>query len=631
MAWTSGFQNPYHTPARSHQEAGFFMLEIQIIQRTNPVTSPASPASAPKLCVLKFGSSVLHTADDYARAAHEVYRHTRAGEKVVAVVSALDGETDALFDVGASVGQNSHDAMLARLVRCGELKSAALMGLALQRAGITAAVLDPHEMSLKAEGSSLDANLTGLDKARVLAHFEQADVIVAPGFFGEGADGPVTLGRGGTDLTAVMFAHWLGASRARLIKDVDGVYTDDPAHVPDAHRFDQLDYAEAARVSRGLVQDKAIQAAQSLGVIIEVAALGKAFATRIGPVPPKTGARHRVRPLRVAMLGHGSVGAGVCEHLLAHPGRFQLNPVLVRNALDHARNGQAGLRFTEDLAEALENQPDIVVETIGGTGVARSLSQSVLRDGMHLVTANKAVIALDFDRLHELAADSGRQLRYSAAVGGGAPILETLDRVSQSGAVLSVEGVMNGTCNFILGRLGEGALLADAIAEAQALGFAEADPRGDIDGDDAADKLAIIIRHAFGVSIAPGDIAKESLSDLSAHRMQAAAEQNLVFKQVGHCSASSDGRIEARIELRALEPDHRLALLRNEENGFLVQLPHESLYVQGKGAGRWPTAEAVFADIVDIQRLAGGHLKQPAGLRPQRCAQTARMPGEEIA
>lgn len=607
------------------------MLEFENTQRISSVTNPARPAPGPRLSVLKFGSSVLRTPEDYARAAHEVYRHTRAGEKVVAVVSALGGETDALIDAGTAVGQNSHDAMLARLVRCGELKSAALMGLALQRSGVRTVVLDPHEMSLMAEGSPLDANLTGLDAARVLAHFEHADVIVAPGFFGEGPDGPVTLGRGGTDLTAVMFAHWLGASRARLIKDVDGVYTDDPARVPDAHRFDQLDYAEAARVSRGLVQEKAIHAAEALGVVIEVAALGKAFATRIGPVAAKIGARQPVRPLRIAMLGHGSVGAGVCGHLLAHPGRFQLNPVLVRDAAHHAANSAAGLQFTEDLAEALDHQPDILVETIGGTGMARSLSQSALRDGMHLVTANKAVIALDFDRLHELAADSRRHLRYSAAVGGGAPILETLDRVSQRGAILSVEGVMNGTCNFILGKLGEGALLAEAIAEAQALGFAEADPRGDIDGDDAADKLSIIIRHAFGIRLDPADIAKESLSDLSAERLQAAVEQNLVIKQVGHCSAGADGRILARIELRALAPAHPLAKLRNEENGFFVQLPHESLYVQGKGAGRWPTAEAVFADIVDIQRLLDNSLAVPAASRPRRAAHSAPMPGEDSA
>lgn len=592
------------------------------------MNSPARPAPAPKLCVLKFGSSVLLTADDYARAAHEIYRHTRAGEKVVAVVSALDGETDALFEIGGVVGQSSDDAMLARLVRCGELKSAALMGLALQRAGVAASVLDPHEMGLKADGSALDANLTGLDADRVRAHFQRVDVVVAPGFFGDGPDGPVTLGRGGTDLTAVMFAHWLGASRARLIKDVDGVYTDDPARVPGAQRFDQLDYAEAARVSRGLVQDKAIQAAQALGVVIEVAGLGKAFATRIGPVVRKLGVRHAAGPLRVAVLGHGSVGAGVCEHLLAHPGRFQLNPVLVRDADAHARSG---LQFTTDVVEALGGEPDMVVETMGGTTIARSLSQSVLRDGMHLVTANKAVIALDFQRLHALATEAGRQLRYSAAVGGGAPILETLDRLNQTGAVLSVEGVMNGTCNFILGRLAEGALLADAIGEAQALGFAEADPRGDIDGHDAADKLSIIIQHAFGVSLDPREIAKESLSLLPAHRLQAAAEQNLVFKQVAHCTAGSDGRVIAKVELHALPRDHRLARLRNEENGFLVQLPHESLYVQGKGAGRWPTAEAVFADIVDIQRSIDCRQAARAGSKTGLAAQTARMPGKEIA
>tara|TARA_R110000868_G_scaffold92734_1_gene257177 strand:- start:5754 stop:7544 length:1791 start_codon:yes stop_codon:yes gene_type:complete len=596
------------------------------------VKAPAQPALA-KPCVLKFGSSVLHSPDDYARAAHEIYRHTRAGEKVVAVVSALDGETDALFETGSSVGQNSNDALMARLVRCGELKSAALMGLALQRAGVSVAVLDPHEMSLQADGPALDANLTGLDAGRVLAHFERADVLVAPGFFGVGADGPVTLGRGGTDLTAVMFAHWLGASRARLIKDVDGVYTDDPARVPDAQRFDQLDYAEAAKVSRGLVQDKAIQAAEALGVVIEVAALGKPFATRIGPVPRKAGTLQRSRPLRVAVLGHGSVGAGVCEHLLAHPNRFHLNPVLVRDAVAHANSGPRGLRFTTDLSEALEAQPDIVVETLGGTGVARSISQSVLREGAHLVTANKAVVALDFEQLHELARKSGRQLRYSAAVGGGAPILETLDRVTRNGTVLEVEGVMNGTCNFILGQLAEGAILARAISEAQRLGFAEADPSTDIDGDDSADKLAIIIRHAFGVAVNTADIAKESLSDLSAQRLQAATEQGLVIKQVGHCSVGSDGRVVAGVNLRALPPAHPLAGLRNEENGFLVRLPHESLYVQGKGAGRWPTAEAVFADIMELQRQletrnAGASRDT---LRSDTNTLAARMPGEELA
>ena len=587
-----------------------------------------------KLCVLKFGSSVLEKPDDYARAAHEIYRHTRAGEKVVAVVSALDGETDALFAVGGEVGEGCSDALLARLVRCGELKSAALMGLALERSGIPAAVLDPHEMDLRADGEPLDANLTGLDADRVLSHFETADVIVAPGFFGEGLAGPVTLGRGGTDLTAVEFAHWLDADRVRLIKDVDGVYTDDPARNPDAVRLDQLDYDEAAKVSRGLVQDKAIDRARDNNVVIEVAALGRPFATRIAAVERRAGPVQKAAPLRVAMLGHGAVGAGVCSHLLAHQGRFELAPVLVRDPARHAAEARAAglpLVFTDDPAEALAGDPDIVVETMGGTGLARALSQSVLREGSHLVTANKAVIAQDMERLTELARQQGRQLRYSAAIGGGVPVLELVDLLAETDTILSVEGVLNGTCNFVFGQMRNGARLADAVAEAQRRGFAEADPSADLDGDDAADKLAILVRHAFGITLHPDQIARESLNALDAHRIRAVNEQGLVFKQVARCEALPDGRVSARVDIEALDPHHPLAGLVNEGNGFLIRLPNRTISVQGKGAGRWPTAEAVFADIMDIQRLhlAGAGKASPVPENP--LSQIRRMSTGRVA
>lgn len=568
-------------------------------------------SKAPRLSVLKFGSSVLHSTADYARIAHEIYRHVRTGEKVVAVVSALDGETDGLFALGEDVGHHADGAGIARLVRCGELKSAALLGLALERAGIPTAVLDPHEMDLKAEGDPLDADLTGLDRAKVLARFEHADVIVAPGFFGEAADGPVTLGRGGTDLTAVMFAHWLDADRARLIKDVDGVYSDDPAKSPDALRFDQLDYQEAREVSRGLVQDKAILAAEDLDVVIEVAALGRAYETRIAKVDRVPARVRELRRLRVSVLGHGAVGAGVCDYLQAHPNRFELNPVLVRDPAKYAALAPER-DFTASAEHALDHQPDIVVELLGGTGFARSLSQSVLRDGADLVTANKAVIALDHERLSALANEYGRHLRYSASVGGGTPILELLETLSPREEIRAVEGVMNGTCNFILDALEGGALFDEAVAEAQARGFAEADPSTDLDGDDAADKLAIICHHAFGQSLDVRDIARESLSDLSPERIEAAREADLVIKQVGQCSLDPDGRVVARVELRTLPRIHAFAGLRNEANGFLIECRDRTRYLKGKGAGRWPTAEAVFADVMDIQRARLGELSSSA-------------------
>lgn len=563
-------------------------------------------SKAPRLSVLKFGSSVLHSTADYARIAHEIYRHVRTGEKVVAVVSALDGETDNLFALGEDVGHHADGVGIARLVRCGELKSAALLGLALERAGVPTAVLDPHEMDLRAEGDPLDANLTGLDRAKVLARFEQADVIVAPGFFGDTEVGPVTLGRGGTDLTAVMFAHWLDADRARLIKDVDGVYTDDPAKSPDALRFDQLDYQEAREVSRGLVQDKAILAAEDLGVVIEVAALGRSYETRIAKVERAPAQTREVQRLRIAVLGHGAVGAGVCDYLEAHPNRFDLNPVLVRDPSKHGAN-HAERAFTATPEEALAHQPDIVVELMGGTGFARCLCQSALRDGSDLVTANKAVIALDLARLDSLAHEHKRHLRYSAAVGGGTPILELLDTLTPRETVRSVEGVMNGTCNYILDALDGGALFADAVAQAQALGFAEADPSTDLDGDDAADKLAIIAHHAFGQIPDLRDIPRESLSALPPERIEAAREADLVIKQIGRCSLGPDGKVEARVELRALPRMHAFASLRNEANGFLIECSDRTRYLKGKGAGRWPTAESVFADIMDIQRARAGN------------------------
>src|SRR5262245_16455371 len=180
-----------------------------------------------KLCVLKFGSSVLEREADYRTVAQEVYRHIRDGEKIVAVVSALAGETDRLLAQSAEVGGAPAPALVARLARTGELHSAALLALALARIGVRACTLDPHEMGLVATGAPLDADLEALDAEAVQARFVDHEAIVVPGFIaGHAEHGVVTLGRGGTDLSAVFFAAQLGAKRVRLLKDVDGVYAE---------------------------------------------------------------------------------------------------------------------------------------------------------------------------------------------------------------------------------------------------------------------------------------------------------------------------------------------------------------------------------------------------------------------
>lgn len=563
-------------------------------------------AQAKRLCVLKFGSSVLRVEGDYAAAALEVYRHVRDGEKVVAVVSALAGETDALLSQGARVGGHP-PALLARVARVGELHSAALMALALSRLGIRACTMDPHEMGLVAEGDPLDANLTKLDADAVLGKLDDHEVVVVPGFTaGHAEHGVVTLGRGGTDLSAVFFAARLDAHRVRLIKDVDGVYAEDPARNPLAERFSQLGYAEAAEASSGLIQPKAIHAAAVEDVLIEVASLGAKEATTIANLPARKSLPVKTPRMRVSLLGCGAVGAGVLSFLQERPDLFELNPVLVRDLEKH----DEPVRFTTDAVEALAGYPDLVIELLGGPDYPATLLCSALRSGASVVTANKATLAKHYDALHASVQVGGGSLAYSGAVGGGAPILETVARLDASGGVVAIEGVMNGTTNFLLGRLAAGDAFEDAVAEAQRLGFAEADPSADVDGHDAADKLSLLVRKCFGVALPPEEIARQSLRNVLPADVQAAQGRGEALKQVGRCRLRNDGSVEAEVRIECLPASHPLAGAVNEENRFVVTDAKGDLHeVYGKGAGCWPTAAAVFADVMDLQRSFCG--RQP--------------------
>lgn len=563
------------------------------------------------VCVLKFGSSVLESEADYRCLADEAYRHVRAGEKVVLVLSAMAGETDALFAQAERVGGDAAaPALVARLARIGELRSAALMALALGRIGVRAAALDPHEMALVAEGAPLDSNLVALDAAAVAAKLAEHDAIVVPGFIaGHAEHGVVTLGRGGTDLSAVFFAAALGAKRLRLLKDVDGVYAEDPAVNPRAERYGAIDYDAAADASAGLIQPKAIAAAKAAGIAIEIAALGEQEATVIAAGPAIRRVPLRAAPLRVALLGHGAVGAGVADCIDRHPDRFLLGRILVREVA-----GRDPARFTDDLDEALAGDPDVVVELIGGSNTAETLCRA-LRRGAHVVTANKTVVATHYDALHAAAAAGGGQLAFSGAVGGGAPVLKAAARLRAQGGLVAVEGVMNGTANHLLGRLAAGWPLDRALIEARALGFAEADPSADVDGHDAAAKLAILARIGFGKALKADGIPRQSLRDVTPGKAQAALERGEVLKQVGRCHLLPDGTLAAAVTIESLPLAHPLAGADGAENRFRLTDRMERVHtVFGQGAGRWPTAAAVFADLMDIRRRIAALGEEPVRL-----------------
>ena len=569
-------------------------------------------ARAP-LCVLKFGSSVLAEEGDYPAVALEIYRHVRDGEKVIAVVSALAGQTDALLEQAERVGGGDQDALAARLARVGELHSAALMALAVSRMGMRACTLDPNEMGLAAKGEPLDSNLCELDADYVWAKLADNDVVVVPGFTAmHDQYGVVTLGRGGTDLSAVFFAARLDAHRVRLIKDVDGVYAEDPAANPNAQRFAQLDYARATQASAGLIQEKAIRAAEAEDVLIEVAALAQAGETAIAHLPVKLAPRPRKPKLRVALLGCGAVGAGVLAHLEHWKALFEVNPVLVRHPMRYSEKGN----FTSELDHALAGDVDILIELLGGPDYPAEIMGRALRSGSHVVTANKAAVARHYDELRGAASQSGAILQYSAAVGGGTPVIERVRQLD--GKVAAIEGVMNGTSNFLLDRLHEGWTFDQALARARELGFAEEDPSADVDGHDAADKLSLLVREAFGQAVSPAHIVKQSLREIDRTALLEARAKGQVLKQVARCKLV-EGKVEASVTLEYLPGNHPLAAARNEENAFVLTEQDGTQHcLHAKGAGRWPTAASVFSDVMDIYRAIAAHQAEAPSTAPLR-------------
>ena len=233
-----------------------------------------------QIIVLKFGSSVLRSENDLATAVHEIYRWWRDGFQVVAVVSAFGNTTDELTQRALSVCEQPDEELVAALLATGEATSSVLLGLALNRSGIPATVLDAEQAGLSTDGPVLDANLTSVNTGCVLKALKSG-VVVLPGFVGKNRSGKTALlGRGGSDLTALFLAQRLGGT-CRLIKDVDGLYTSDPnSHSGlSTARFSRVSYGTAARVGGAVVQRKATEFAERQRLRFSVSSIGSCRAT----------------------------------------------------------------------------------------------------------------------------------------------------------------------------------------------------------------------------------------------------------------------------------------------------------------------------------------------------------------
>lgn len=298
---------------------------------------------------------------------------------------------------------------------------------------------------------------------------------------------------------------------------------------------------------------------------------------------------------RVALAGFGVVGEGVYERLAARPAQFEVVAILCRNREAAIARGAPAPLVTTDF-EALPDY-DILVEAIGGVSPAERFVKSALAGGADVVSSNKTLISRRFDALHDIAARTKARLRFSAAVGGGAPMLEDVETRARLIRIERLDAVLNGTTNFVLEKLGSGLDLPAAIKLAQAAGFAEADPSADIDGVDAAEKLALLARRAFNIAIDPDAIPRDRLSSVPQGAIAAAAQAGAPYKQIASARRTKDG-VEAAVRLVKTPPDDPLSEPHLEENRLIVTAASgERFITDGKGAGRDPTADSVIADL----------------------------------
>lgn len=567
------------------------MSVVALHSRPAPVANLAGALDPAAVVVLKFGSSVLTSPADAPAVASEIYAHVRAGRKVVAVVSALAGETDRLLGEARALGLAHDNDLLPAYVALGEERAAALVAIACDRVGLDTRALSVRELGLLAAGPSEHAHPLALVGDGLKAALAAHQVVVAPGFGAVRADGRVALlGRGGSDLTAAFLAAELGLDRVRLVKDVDGLYDHDPARGA-ARRFAYASWDEACRLGGRLVQTDAIDLGRQRGVQIEIAALGRADHTLIGDRSEAPAPARPQKRLRVAVAGCGVVGGGALRRLLPDP-RFEVVGVLVRNPLKPRDIDCPANLFVTDPADLLDRRPDVLLEALSDGEAGYALVRAALERGVDVASANKQAVARDPGGLLALAADKGARVQWSASVGGGSPMVETIRAARAAGPVVAFEAVLNGTVNFMLERLGQGAAFDQALHEARLAGFAEEDPSADLEGHDAAAKVKLLAYEAFGD--APSEIARDVLSAEAAPKGDA--------RQVASCRAEQAG-LSAAVRLDAEGVDPLFLSLRGEGNALKVIGQDGRVWTcRGRGAGRWATAESLLADLNDLMR-----------------------------
>jgi homoserine dehydrogenase len=317
-----------------------------------------------------------------------------------------------------------------------------------------------------------------------------------------------------------------------------------------------------------------------------------------------------VKTVRIGLLGVGTVGQAVARALVerrdvlsrAAGASLALQRAAVRD-LSRPRPISREQLTTDPAAVAQADDVDLVIELMGGEEPARSLIAAALERGKPVITANKRVLAWHGPQLATVAARHGAELRYEAAVGGGIPLIAPLTDDLAANRVLELRAIINGTCNYVLTRMAQGETLEDALAKAQEAGYAEADPRDDVDGIDAADKLCVLVRLAFNAACTPGEMHRQGIRGLDPRDLAYGRELGYVLKLLAIARRAPGGGVEAHVYPAFLSADHPLARVDGAQNAVHVvgDLCGPVMF-SGLGAGGDATASAVLADLVHVAR-----------------------------
>ena len=339
-----------------------------------------------------------------------------------------------------------------------------------------------------------------------------------------------------------------------------------------------------------------------------------------------------MKPIHVGLLGIGTVGGGTFsvlrrnqEEISRRAGRGILIKAVADKDVERARKLVGGNVEITDDAFALVSRPDIdiVVELIGGTKVAKDLILAAIENGKHVVTANKALLAIHGNEIFLAAQKKGVMVAFEAAVAGGVPIIKALREGLSANRIEWIAGIINGTSNFILSEMREkGSSFGEVLAQAQKLGYAESDPTFDIEGVDAAHKLTIMAAIAFGIPMQFDKVYTEGISKLTKEDIRYAEELGYRIKLLGITRRTAKG-IELRVHPTLIPSKRLIANVEGVMNAILVKgdAVGPTLYY-GAGAGAEPTASAVVADLVDVTRM---HTADPEQRVPHLAFQPDRM------